>query len=236
MIAIRILTVLLIAIPLLYAAEALDCPELGKFDPDDWRQIEAAFAQAPVLEFIQPWRNAKEAGFRPGSVRIGWRGDRLLYHADLTDDSLVSRASGRNQPLWQLGDVLELFAGVSGNTGYIEYHHDPQNHRLQLRFADAAAFSGVKNLDGLLRLALKDDTAVSRTRRTARGWQVYGEIPAASLPGGMGPLKGKTWQINFGRYDYRDAKSEPVLSATSPLTKPSYHRRNEWRLIRFSKP
>jgi hypothetical protein len=49
----------------------------------------------------------------------------------------------------------------------------------------------------------------------------------------VAPLAGQIWQISFGRYDY-DMSGAPVLSSTSPITQPSYHRRHEWREIEFT--
>ena len=182
------------------------------------------------MDFGQSWLAKAEPGFRPGRVRIGWHNDRFCYFGELVDDFPMNRALGRNEPLWQLGDVLELFAGIKDRPAYVEYHAAPNGRILQLLWPDAAALSTVKDEGDLKRFMVEDDRAVSWARTVEDGWQVYGELPVASLPGCSVPLAGQTWQVSFGRYDYhRDGSF--TLSSTSPLTLPSYHRRQEWREI-----
>jgi hypothetical protein len=215
------------------SADPIICPRLPAFTSGKWDEMSAAFKECPKLVFDQPWHTASEAGWQGGTVRIGWQDDRFLYLVTLTDAHLVATATRRNQFLWQLGDVLEVFAGVVGQQGYIEYHTDPLGKTLQLRWTDDLAFKNVTEVAKVADFIVADDAALVRVRRVNQGWQVYGEIPAASLPGGRAPLAGQTWQVNFGRYDYRDLESQPLLSSTSPLTKLSFHRRDEWRTIRF---
>ena len=209
------------------------CTRLLAFNAGNWGEITAAFDEAPSLEFGQPWCTASETGWQGGTVRTGWHASRFLYLATLADNHLVATAACNDQFLWQIGDVLEVFAGVDGDSGYIEYHTDPNGRTLRLRWPDKDAVSKVTEIAKVADFIVKDEATLVRVRRTENGWQVYGEIPATSLSGGCGTLAGQSWQLNFGRYDYRDLKSPPVLSSTSPLTKPSFHRRHEWRTIRF---
>jgi hypothetical protein len=143
-------------------------------------------------------------------------------------------ATERNQPLWQLGDVLELFAGVKGSVPYVEYHAAPNGVILQLLWSDSAALKEFAETGDLAGFALRDDKAFSKVRQKAGSWEVYGELPASSVPGNSGKdLAGEAWEINFGRYEYSDNNETFVLSSTSPLTQPAYHRRQEWRQIVF---
>lgn len=214
----------------------VSCPEIAPFDSSNWRQIALAFRHAPVWKFDQSWREKRERGFRGGKVRIGWRGDRLLYFADLSDGEVTIRARKRNDPMWVMGDVLEVFAGVQGQPSYIEYHTAPNGLVLQLFWPDAAALQKTRRPDGLKPFMKTDDSAVATVRRTRGGWQVYGEIPAASVWGRkprQASLEGQVWDLSFGRYDYPDGDGAAILSSTSPLTQAAYHRRHEWRQIRF---
>jgi hypothetical protein len=209
------------------------CPKIAEYEDGDWEAISRAFSGALVLEFGQSWLDHPEPAFRPGSVRVGWREDRFLFFTDLRDEEISTSASGRNQPLWQLGDVLELFAGVKDHPAYVEYHTAPNGKILQLLWPDAEALGTFTGIEDLSRFTVTDDRAVSLTRIVDGGWQVYGELPTSSLPGAVAPLAGQIWQISFGRYDY-DMSGAPVLSSTSPITQPSYHRRHEWREIEFT--
>jgi hypothetical protein len=214
------------------------CPELPAINGSDWKQIAGAFRHAPVWKFDQSWREKRERGFRGGKVWIGWRGDRILYFANLSDREVTTKASRRNDHMWALGDVLELFAGVRGRPAYIEYHTAPNGLALQLFFPDTAALQKASGPNGLKPFMKIADTAAAIVRRTQTGWQVYGEIPAASVWGRKPPkasLEDQVWDLSFGRYDYTPGDDAPILSSTSPLTQAAYHRRHEWRQVRFTR-
>jgi hypothetical protein len=208
----------------------MKCPEIDK--PGSWEAVEKVFDGTPTLDFWQTWQNENEPDFCRGTVRIGWQADRFFYFAGLEDNFPRTRALARNEPLWQLGDVLELFAGLKGHPAYVEYHTAPNGQVLQLLWPDASALGTVAGMDDLRRFSVTDDRAVIRVRMVEGGWQVYGELPSSSLPGATAPLAGQTWEVSFGRYDYH-SDGTFTLSSTSPLTLPSYHRRHEWREIEF---
>lgn len=209
----------------------MKCHEIGP--AETWEEVEAVFAAAPVWEFDQAWLAVREPEFRKATVRMGWHADRFCYFAKLEDHFPTTRARTRNERLWELGDVLELFAGLPGHPAYIEYHAAPNGQVLQLLWPDATALGSVAGLEDLGRFSVTDDRAISRVKIVDGGWQVYGELPSSCLPGAALPLAGTTWQISFGRYDHH-ADGTFTLSSTSPLTAPAYHRRHEWREVQFS--
>lgn len=217
----------------------LAVPRLDDFDPGDAKAVRRAFRDAAVLRFGQPWRDAKETGFRGGDVRVGWRGDRFLYLARLSDRHVFTSAAARNQRLWELGDVLEVFAGESGKPGYLEYHTAPNNTVLQLYWPRPGAFHEAARAGGLARFTKVDRDAKTVVRRVRGGWEVYGELPSLSVLGRRGsgaPLLGKVWDVNFGRYDYDTDGRTFRLSATAGLTVPSFHRKEEWNRLHFVDP
>ncbi len=223
----------------LASTKPISCPQIPEVDTNDWKAIRMAFRDAPTLEFGQAWNEKRERGFHKGKVRIGWRGDRLLFFADLNDRDVTTQASKRNQHLWMLGDVLEIFTGIQGRPAYIEYHTSPNAQVLQLLFPNADALQKLGGVDGLKSVMVIDDDAVVQTRKTKSGWEVYGEIPAASVWAGKPPkdsLEDQVWDIHFGRYDYSSDTKDPVLSSTAPLTQAAYHRRHEWQQVEFVSP
>lgn len=231
--------ILFMTLPSFASETPIRCPQLREFDSGDWKQISRAFRASPVLKFDQSWREKRERGFRGGSVRIGWRGNHLLYFADLSDREVVTKARKPNDPMWTLGDVLEIFAGVQDRPAYIEYHTAPNGLPLHLFWPDADSLKKASGKGGLKKFTLKDDLAVAKVRRTNKGWQVYGEIPAMSVWGRKPPgnsLAGQVWDLSFGRYDYPSGEGAPILSSTSPLTQAAYHRRHEWRQVEFVSP
>ena len=69
----------------------LSIPLITAFDPDDEASVRTAFAAAPQLSFGQAWRAVPEAGFRPGTVRVGWWEARLWAFAELADDDIFNQ-------------------------------------------------------------------------------------------------------------------------------------------------
>lgn len=215
------------------------CPPLPAFDTSKWDEIERAFGDAPVWKMDQAWRDKRERRFRAGKVKIGWRDDRLLCFADLSDRDLITKALKRNDPVWSLGDALEVFAGVNGHPSYIEYHTASNGVVLQLFWPDSAALKRASGPGGLARFTRIDNGTLTKVRPVRSGFQVYMEIPASAVwarKPPKGTLAGQVWDLSFGRYDYPANGEAPVVSSTSPLTQTALHRRHEWRRVEFVEP
>lgn len=212
----------------------VSCPVVEEFE-FTWDAAVAALEGAPVLHYGQTWLSGRQVEFRDGRIQLGWRGNRFFALATLTDDVPISWATERNQHLYLLGDVLELFAGVSGKSEYIEYHYSPNGLTFQLFWTDLVERvktpeSG-KTVDDFV---VVDDDTRHVVRRCPGGWQVLIDLPAAAIGSNATSLAGETWDLSFGRYDYSEVDGKPVLSNTSPLTAGSYHRRHEWRRVLFT--
>lgn len=210
------------------------CPHIEELPTHaDWEEIQAHLEAGLVWDMAQSWFPAAEEAFRPASVRIGHSNDRLHVLATLTDEEIHTDATERNQPLWTLGDVFEVFAGVQGNPGYIEYHVAPNGCALQLLFPAADSLQKAAKA-GLTPLMRTDDATLLRATRTSEGWMAYAGIPASSLPGSHAPLSGQVWDLSLCRYDFSPSTGKAALASTSPFSQPSFHRRHEWRTIRMA--
>ena len=215
-------------------SQPLSCPELKLVPADQPEDIRAAFVNSPMLSFCQQWRSAPGATFQEGSVSIGWHDDSFFYFADLQDSHPHSRSTDRNQQLWLLGDVFEVFAGIEPNPAYIEFHTSPNGHTLHLLWPDASALAQANASDEGITPYLSEHTdSASTAWSTTSGWSVYGRLSSKLLTPASPSLRGQSWNINFGRYDYPADFSSPTISATSPLTHPHFHRRSEWHRIKF---
>jgi hypothetical protein len=203
-------------------------PELPDFDPADPAAVEIAFADSPILSFAQAWLPAPQADFRPGTIRLGWRDDRLLVLARLEDDRIFTTATGRNEPLFQLGDTLEVFVGAAGSNDYLEYHYAPNGTILQLHWPRNARELDVPAAGGLRAFAIEDNDSFHRVRPIPRGWEVLAALRLAPLLKTPAPLASLPLDLNFGRYDHRDAHTPPILSATAPLAACNFHARPYW--------
>ena len=213
----------------------LKCRELTAFDADQLEAVRAAFASAEDCDLRQAWRTEPEPDFAPATVRIGWRGDSLLVFAELADADIFSRATGHNQRMWELGDVLELFLQPADSPGYVEFHITPNNYRLQLRFPDTATLrraQAEKHFDHLL---LPDGVFSSRTwvQPEKKTWLVLATVPVRVVDFMDRPEAGMKWKFSFSRYDYTRGRPEPIHSSTSSHASPDFHRREDWGTLIF---
>lgn len=207
------------------------CPHLPDFDPRSSESVDAAFARAPVFSFFQNWLSKPDAAFASGIVRVGWRADRLCFDARLEDEEVVTRAMRRNEMLFELGDTLEFFAGVSGHDSYLEYHYAPNGTILQLLWPRPARGIDIPAAGGLAVFAIEENDSIHVTSRSPGGWRVAASVRAAVLLGGDSSLEGAAIDLHFGRYDYFHGGAAPVLSSTAPLPRRCFHDRANWHRV-----
>ena len=213
----------------------LKCCELPAFDTDNLAAVRAVFASADGCELRQAWRPKPEPDFAAAVVRTGWRGTSLLVFAELTDTDIFSRATGHNQRMWELGDVLEIFLSPENSASYVEFHVTPNNYRLQLRFPDTATLRQAQAENRFEQLLLPDGVFQSRTwvQPENKKWFILAEIPASAVGGAEASLPGTRWKFSFSRFDCTRGRPEPVCSSTSPHSNPDYHRREDWGTLFF---
>jgi hypothetical protein len=188
--------------------------------------VRAAFGDATPIPLGQAWLPAPEPDFAPCIVRTGWRGNSLFVFADLSDRDVFTLARRHNDRFWQLGDTFEIFLQAPGDEAYIELHVAPNNLRLQLRFA---APPTARDLDPFASAVVHEQIFDSQTWVTPgqHGWSVFAEIPLADL-------SSTTWRFSFSRYDATRGREHPVLSSSSPHTRPAFHRPDEWGQLHFA--
>jgi hypothetical protein len=209
----------------------LNIPLLPPYDPASPESLFNALADAPEIPFRQSWLAQPDPAFAPATVRLGWRDDQLALHAGLDDDHVFTSATSRNQPLHELGDTLEVFVGISGFPAYIEYHYAPNSTILQLHWPRNAREIDLPAAGGLSAFAIEDNISRHHIRSSPRGWEVLASIalgPVLKIPP---PLKLRDLDLNFGRYDRRDAHTPPILSATAPLPARNFHDRPNWHRV-----
>ena len=156
--------------------------------------------------------------------------------ATMTDAELRSFGSRRNDTLW-LGDVFELFFKPNEtNPAYYEFQVNPKSVILELPFPERGAdFKTIAALppSGYKAVAVVDGT-LDKTGDLDRGWTVEGRIPwTAFAKSGGRPVAGTSWRFALCRYDYGPDGTEPVLMSSAPLTKPSFHRYEDYGLLKF---
>ena len=69
------------------------------------------------------------------------------------------------------------------------------------------------------------------------GWSVEGRIPwSAFAPTGGKPKPGAEWLFAICRYDYGPKGTDPITMSSAPLTRPSFHRYEDYGKLRFDGP
>lgn len=208
---------------------------LRPFAAADLPAVRRVFASAPVCALRQSWRTELEADFAPATVRTGWRDESLLVFAELEDADIFTSATQPNERLWELGDALEIFLRPAGQQAYSEFQVAPNNQRLQLRYASADALARARKSNSLAEALVPGPAFQSRTwvLPGTRAWQALVEIPVASVLDHLDSLPGSQWHFSFCRYDYTRGRIEPVISSTSALAQPDFHRLAEWGTLNF---
>jgi hypothetical protein len=214
---------------------SLACLPLAAFDSGDLDCVRKMFQTIVRHPLKQAWLEKEEADFAPGFVRIGWRENSLLVFAELIDVDIFNAATSLNQRAWEMGDTFEIFLQPVDYPMYFEFQVTPNNHRVQLQFANIGDVENIRKSGSVEPALMYNEAFRSRTwiNHNVKCWYVYAEIEAEKLGDQAGPLQGRQWRFSFGRYDYTRNRSEPIISSTSLHAEPDFHRQQEWGVIDF---
>ena len=209
-----------------------EAPKLdGKLDDPAWEQ-------AAVLDkFPAFWAGKESTGST--RARLLWDEEALYFAAEMTDAELKSYGSKRNDMIWN-GDVFELFFKPDAEKpAYYEFQVNPRSVILELAFPrrgfDFATLAARPPM-GFRAVAAADGTVDTPGDRD-RGWSVEGMIPwTLFAPTGGKPEPGATWTFALCRYDYGPEGTEPILTSSAPLRRPSFHRYEDYGRLTFEGP
>ena len=185
-------------------------------------------AATTALALGQNWLTEPELAFRPGSVGLATTERALLVFAELTDEHIHTTVKGDHEPIYERGDVFEIFLQSFGAEAYFEFQIAPNGHRLQLHYP----WIGAVRANGIERYIRRDrlfDVAVRVDPANAR-WRIAVRVPVGPLLPRRSRDRGAEWRAAFCRYDY-DAAGQFCLSSTAALTRPDFHRIGEWSRV-----
>jgi hypothetical protein len=200
----------------------------GKLDDPAWARA------AAINRFAAYWNRAEVASAT--RAKLVWDATALYFAAELSDTEIRAFGTRRNERLW-LGDVFELFfKPATDRPEYYEFQVNPRSTILELAFPqrgfDFATLAARPPL-GMEAVAVVDGT-LDRPDDRDRGWTVEGRIPwSVFAPSGGRPAPGASWRFALCRYDYGPEGTEPVLMSSAPLTRPSFHRYEDYGVLRF---
>jgi hypothetical protein len=200
----------------------------GKLDDAAWKHAEV------IDRFSAFWKSADTG--KGTQARLLWDGDAFYFAATMTDAEIRSFGTERNDRLWN-GDVFELFLKPrTDRPEYYEFQVNPKGVILELAFPRRGYDFGMlaaRPPMGFRAVAVVDGT-VDRAGDRDRSWTVEGRIPwSLFAPTGGRPKAGERWKFALCRYDYGPQGTEPVLMSSAPLTQPSFHRYEDYGVLRF---
>jgi hypothetical protein len=205
----------------------------GKLDDPAW-------ANAAVIDRFSAFWDRDRADVGSGTrARLVWDDDALYFAATMTDNELRAFGTRRNDRLW-FGDVFELFfKPFADRPEYYEFQVNPRSTILELAFPrrgfDFATLAARPPM-GMQATATVDGTLDQPGDRD-RGWSVEGRIPwSLFAPTGGRPALGASWRFALCRYDYGPEGTKPVLMSSAPLTQASFHRYEDYGVLRFEGP
>jgi hypothetical protein len=209
----------------------------GKLDDPCWK------AAQPIDRFPSFWNGTPTPTGPDGKPRIvaylTWDDDNLYFAARLSDTELRTNGVKRNDRLWE-GDVLEMFFKPDADRPpYYEFQVNPKGLILELAFPERGVpFEKLAALPPLgMTAAVTVDGTPDQPGDTDRGWTAEGKIPWSVFePTGGRPQPGATWRFALCAFDYGPPGTDPLLSSSAPLTKPNFHRYEDYGRITFEGP
>ncbi len=82
--------------------------------------------------------------------------------------------------------------------------------------------------------AAKPNGTINDWTDVDKGWTVEARIPWTTFKATGGrPANGERWRFAFCRYDYSVTLDQPELSTNAPLTRPDFHRYEEYQEVVF---
>jgi hypothetical protein len=204
----------------------------GKLDDVCWQKA------AVIDHFAAFWKDPKVA-INGTFAYVVWDDDAIYYAASMSDSELRSFGKQRNDTLWE-GDVFELFLKPSADQPeYYEFQANPRAFVFEMAFAKrldkAIDFTTRPQLGNKAAVVLKG--TLDHPGDRDEGWTVEGRVPwSAFAPTGGKPKPADEWLFAMCRYDYGPEGTRPVLMSSAPLTKPSFHRYEDYGRLRFEGP
>jgi hypothetical protein len=174
------------------------------------------------------------------TARLLWDANYLYFCAEMEDHDLYASVKERNGMTWN-DDVFELFFKPDAKKlAYYEFQVNALNTQLEL-FLPSRGSGGYARFAPTTRLGMESAVRLRGTLNKwedkDKGWTVEGRIPwtAFKATGGR-PRPGARWRFALCRYDYSAYLDSPELSSTAPLTKPDFHRYEDYGELTFVGP
>lgn len=235
---VRLLSVLFVVVSSAIAAE-IECHWTDVAPVIDGRGDDAVWQRATVSTgFMRYWSPGAPVAKEGTRARLLWDREWIYFLAEMDDADVTAEVREPDGPMWN-NDVFEIFLKPSeAHAGYYEFEVNPFAAVLDAFFPDAESRRKPEQLrEGRFHVDAKVTVRGTLNDSTDRdsGWTVEGRIPWSDFaPTGGRPGPGELWRVNLTRVNGTGAAQE--LSSVAPLTKPSFHRTEEYVPLRFVGP
>ena len=225
----------------LAAADLYQCRRSTGKITIDGQLDDAAWQNAQAIEnFSLPWLrdNARPAKTKT-VARLLWDEDYLYFAAQLEDHDLYADVKEHDGMTWE-NDVFELFFKPHDDRrGYYEFQINPLGTKMDMYLPSrgSGAYRRWKSAHdfGWEAKVQLQGTLNDPSDRDA-GWTVEGRFPWTDFAHTGGhPEAGSVWKFALCRYDYSVDFEEPELSTSAPLQAASFHRYEDYGVIKFVK-
>jgi uncharacterized repeat protein (TIGR03806 family) len=207
----------------------------------DGKADEPAWKHAQVIDhFAMPWAGPNALPHTATRARLLWDREYLYFFADMDDSDLYADVTEHDGMTWN-NDVFEMFLKPADDKpGYYEFQVSPANTTMDmfLPTRTSGGYERYKSADAFeFKTAVKLRGTLNRWQDKDTGWSVEGRLRWRDMvqTGGR-PNPDEAWKFALCRYDYSVDLDGPELSSCAPLTKPSFHRYEDYATLRFVGP
>ena len=196
----------------------------------------ARYRACEPLPLGQFWEGEDRFPEEAGVAYAGATGRGLSFYVHLLDSDIFSRATGDEQKMPALGDVVEIFVKPgSGRPDYWEIHVTPNGFLLDIHIPDRARISkgGTITWEQVVPFVPPASGATRRVAVTDSSWSVEVTVPWSAFGRDAPPAPGSVWQFAVCRYNYSGGLENPELSSTARITELSFHRHEEYTDLVF---
>lgn len=202
----------------------------GRLDEAVWN-VAPAYALSLCADRVTAGNTLVEGG----RVRFAWNEAFLYMAVEFDDSDVVAEGVEDGEHHYLSGDVAELFLWPEDRTWYWELYATPHGKQSSYFFPSPGRMlpSAFRNHVALT-VAAQVQGTLNDWSDSDRGWTVEMAVPVEALTA-RGEAWGSDaiWRVLVGRYNYSAYLPQPELSAMPPLSRTSFHLRNEYARLRL---
>ena len=223
-------------------ANTWECRFTDKPPVIDGKPDDVAWKQRRSLT-IFAWRGLalqiKSRAQRPKRGLL-WDHDFLYFFTEMQDVDIYADITQHQGQIWE-NDVFELFfKPANDKTAYYEFEVSPNNTTLELFFPSrgAGAYRRFKEVTHIkMETAVQVHGTINNFQDRDESWSVEGRIPIRDMQLADGPPKaGQSWKFSLCRFDYSTGLDKPEQTSCAPLTRPDFHRYEDFATLKFVGP